>query len=309
MWQNPEEALAAVPEARSIALRILLSLPASRATEPRHVEPAAALAAAPRPTLGTTVPPDGVDWAGLVWTLVRTDFKARYHGTASGFLWALLKPAAMFGVLVTVFSLVFRSEATYKLDLIVGLFLFDFFTEATKTGMTSFASKGFLLTKARLPRFILVLTSMTNAMLTLGVFAAVVLLYLALSGHALSAASILAFAAYLVALILIAMGISLGSSVLFLRYRDLNQVWDMVTQAGFFVAPIIYPLSVIPERFQLWLFLWPPTPIIEFSREALIDGVVPSARAHACLALMVACSLAAGTWVYRRYAPRAAEYV
>ena len=73
----------------------------------------------------------------------------------------------------------------------------------------------------------------------------------------------------------IVIGFSLGGSVLFLRYRDLNQVWDVVTQAGFFVAPIIYPLGVIPERFHFYLYLWPPTPIIEFSRSVLVDGRVP----------------------------------
>jgi ABC-type polysaccharide/polyol phosphate export permease len=62
---------------------------------------------------------------GLIWTLVRTDFKARYHGTADGFVWALLKPLGMFLVLMSVFSLLFASNPTYKLDLIIGLFLWD----------------------------------------------------------------------------------------------------------------------------------------------------------------------------------------
>jgi ABC-type polysaccharide/polyol phosphate export permease len=254
-------------------------------------------------------PPSGVAWWGLVWTLIRTDFKARYHGTASGFLWALLKPAAMFAVLVTVFSLVFPAEPTYKLDLVIGLFLFDFFTDATKTGMLSLSSKGFLLTKARLPRFILVLTSLTNAMLTMMVFAVVVVAYLGLAGRMPSAAALAAFGGYLLSMALVAVGISLGTSVLFLRYRDLNQVWDMVTQAGFFVAPIIYPLGVIPERFHAWLFLWPPTPVIEFSRAALVDGVLPTTRAHVCLALLVVGCVTAGSLIYRRYAPRAVEYL
>jgi len=131
-------------------------MPASRATVPpskpaRRNETRGGPHVVPRPASPAT----GVSWTGLVWTLVRTDFKARYHGTASGFLWALLKPAAMFAVLVTVFSLVFPTEPTYKLDLIVGLFLFDFFTDATKTGMTALSSKAFLLTKARLPRYLL----------------------------------------------------------------------------------------------------------------------------------------------------------
>lgn len=254
-------------------------------------------------------PSAGVAWPGLVWTLVRTDFKARYHGTASGFLWALLKPAAMFAVLVGVFSLVFPHEPTYKLDLIVGLFLWDFFSDATKIGMTSLAAKGFLLTKVRLPRWILVVTSMANALLTMAVFAAVVVVYLAATGRGPSGAALAACAAYLAALALMVVGLSLASSVLFLRYRDLNQVWDMATQAGFFIAPIVYPLGVVPERFHLLLYLWPPTPVMEFARAALVDGTLPTARAHACLALMVGGLLAGGAVVYRRYAPRAAEYL
>jgi lipopolysaccharide transport system permease protein len=281
-------------------------MPASRATAPasnpvRRADPGAAPAAA-RPAAG-------VAWPGLIWTLVRTDFKARYHGTASGFLWALLKPAAMFGVLVGVFSLVFPAEPTYKLDLIIGLFLWDFFSDATKTGMTSLAAKGFLLTKARLPRWILIVTSMANALLTVVVFAVVVVAYLAATGRGPSPLALAGFAAYLAAMALMTIGLSLASAVLFLRYRDLNQVWDMATQAGFFIAPIVYPLGVIPERFHLWLFLWPPTPVMEFSRAALVDGTLPTAVAHACLALMAGGLLAGGALVYRRFAPRAAEYL
>src|SRR5207253_687745 len=154
--------------------------------------------------------------AGLVWTLVRTDFKARYHGSLGGFVWALLKPLSMFLVLMAVFSFLFASNPTYKLDLIIGLFL---------------------------------------------------------------------FLSYCVALVAVVVGFSLSTSVLFLRYRDLNQVWDVAVQAGFFVAPIIYPLGIIPERFHIYLYLWPPTPVIEFSRAVLVTGVVPTATAHLCLAI------------------------
>src|SRR5690242_8831389 len=96
--------------------------------------------------------PIGVDLPGLVWTLVRTDFKVRYHGTAMGFLWALMKPAAMFVVLMAVFSFVFASDPNYKLNLVVALFLWEFFAEGTKVGLTSLHAKGYLLAKARVPR-------------------------------------------------------------------------------------------------------------------------------------------------------------
>src|SRR5438552_10932880 len=108
--------------------------------------------------------------AGLVWTLVRTEFKARYHGTLGGFVWALLKPLSMFVVLMGVFSFLFASNPKYKLDLIVGLFLWDFFAEGTKTGLVSLQSRGYLLTKARVPTWILVITSTSNALIMLGVF-------------------------------------------------------------------------------------------------------------------------------------------
>jgi len=246
---------------------------------------------------------------GLVWTLVRTDFKARYHGTPSGFLWALLKPTAMFVVLVGVFSLIFRGEPDYKLNLIIGLFLWNFFAEATTVGMGSLAAKGFLVTKARFPRWILVVTSIANALITLVVFGAVVTVYLIVMGRGPSPAAVLAFSFYIVCLATITIGLSLGSSVLFLRFRDLNQIWDMTTQAGFFLAPIVYPLGVIPERYHFYLYLWPPTPAIEFSRAAMVAGVLPTATAHACLALMASGILAVGVMVFRRDAPRAAEYV
>src|SRR4030095_16281129 len=93
------------------------------------------------------------------------------------------------------------------------------------------------------------------------------------------APTVLALALFLLdgaALFSIVIGFSLAASVLFLRYRDLNQVWDVAVQAGFFLAPIIYPLGVVPERFHFYFYLWPPTPIIEFSRGVLVRHVIPT---------------------------------
>ncbi|HTO11123.1 MAG TPA: ABC transporter permease [Candidatus Binatia bacterium] len=254
----------------------------------------------------------GIDRAalpGALWTLVRTDFKTRYRPTIGGFVWALLKPLAMFVVLLAVFSLVFRSEPQYRLNLIIGLFLWDFFVEATKVGLVSIQAKGFVLSKARFPAWILVVTSAANAVLTLLVFCVIIVAFLAASGRPPSPLAVGLFALYLLHFLVITLGFSLAASVLFLRYRDLNQVWEVVTQAGFFVAPIIYPLSVLPERVHAFVYLWPPTPIIQFSRRVLVDGVVPTARAHALLTLGTLAILGAGALIHRRAAPRAAEYL
>ena len=255
----------------------------------------------------TTPTATRIDIRGMLWTLVRTDFKSRYHGTIGGFVWALLKPALMFVVLMSVFSLIFASTPHYRLNLIVGLFLWEFFGESTRTGLISLQSKGYLLTKARFPSWILVVASLSNAAITLVVFALTFLGYLAAIGRAPHAAGLALFLLYLALFSLIVVGFALGSSVLFLRYRDLNQVWEVVTQAGFFIAPIIYPLDIIPERFHIYLYLWPPTPFIQFSRAVLVDGGVPTFKAHLLLIAMAAAVFAAGAAIFRAWSPSAAE--
>jgi lipopolysaccharide transport system permease protein len=247
--------------------------------------------------------------AGLIWTLVRTDFKARYHGTLGGFVWALLKPMSMFIVLMGVFSFLFASNPRYKLHLIVGLFLWDFFAEGTKSGLVSLHAKGYLLAKSRVPSWILVVTSISNAVITLVVFSVVIALFLAAAGRPPTIGAFVAYAAYCAAMTAIVVGFSLASSVLFLRYRDLNQVWEVVVQAGFFIAPIIYPLDILPERFHFYLYIWPPTPVIEFSRSVLVAGVMPTTRGHVYLAADAAICLLVGIAIFRWLSPRAAEYV
>ena len=248
-------------------------------------------------------------YAGLIWTLVRTDFKVRYHGTLGGFVWALLKPLTMFVMLMAVFSFLFASDPNYKLNLIIGLFLWDFFSESTKAGLMSLDARGFLLTKARCPAWILIVTAMSNALITLVVFTAIIVSFLAWAGRPPSASGLLLFLGYASALVLTVVGFSLAASVLFLRYRDLNQVWDLIIQVGFFVAPIIYPIGIIPEGYHFYLYLWAPTPVIQFARSVLVEGRVPSVTAHIYLAAAVGLSLIAGGLLYRRLAPRAAEYL
>lgn len=245
---------------------------------------------------------------GLAWTLIRTDFKSRFHGTFSGFVWALLKPAALFIVLMSVFSFLFKDPA-YKLQLVVGLFLWDFFAEGTKSGLAALHSKSFLFRKLRVPLWILVVTAIANPFITLSVFAVIVVLFLTAMGHAPSLAAIGLFSLYCLALTLIVVGFSLATSVLFLKYRDLNQVWDMVTQAGFFLAPIVYPLGMMPEKFHFYFYVWPPTPIIEFSRTALVSGHAPSLLAHLYLLAEVVVVLTVGAVILKRMGPRAAELV
>jgi len=215
----------------------------------------------------------------------------------------------MFLVLMAVFSFIFGGDPAYRFNLIIGLFLWDFFAEGTKVGLVSLHAKSYLLNKVKFPAWILVVTSASNVLVTLAVFCVAITIFLTAAGRTPSALALLLFLSYLGHYVLIVVGFSLAASVLFLRYRDLNQVWDVATQAGFFVAPIVYPLGIVPERFHFLLYLWLPTPVIQFSRAVLVDGTIPTAKAHLYLGIETVIVLGLGILVYRRFAPRVAEYL
>ena len=189
----------------------------------------------------------------LLWTFVRTDFKSRYHGTLGGFVWALLKPFAMFVVLLSVFSFVFNTDGRYNLRLIIGLFLFDFFGESTKAGLVSSVRKGLSAVEGEIP--------LVDHRRVVGGPRVPDARRLRRRHHPVpdvtigppSAAAVALFLLYVALFVLIVIGFSLATSILFLSYRDLNQVWDVVVQAGFFLAPVVYPLGIIPERYHAFL--------------------------------------------------------
>jgi lipopolysaccharide transport system permease protein len=244
---------------------------------------------------------------GLIWTLVRTDFKTRYHGTLGGYLWALVKPLSMFVVLCAVFSVVFRMDPNYNLNLIIGLFLWDFFSDATKTGFISLQTKTFLLTKTKFPSWVVVLTSVSNALITVTIFCIGVCVYIAIFIHRLSLLEIGCFGLYLFLFLIIIIGISLAGSVLFLRYRDINQIWELLMQAGFFATPIIYPLDIVPHQFHFYFYVWLPTAVIQFSRSVLVAGRIPTLTAHLMLLSGAVVALFTGVALYSRLAPRSLE--
>jgi ABC-type polysaccharide/polyol phosphate export permease len=246
----------------------------------------------------------------LIWTLIRTDFKVRYHGTLGGFVWALLKPVSMFLVLLAVFSFIFApTDPNYRSNLILGLFLWEFFSEGTKMGLVSLFAKGYLLTKTRFPRWIVVATSTSNAVITLLVCTIAILLYLAWAGRFPTPSRLLLFIVYEIEMWMIVLGFSLSTSVLYPRYRDLNHLWDAISQAGFFVAPIVFPIHILPESLHPYLYLWPPTPVIEFARRVLIHETIPSLEANLLLLVAALSILAVGIVVFQRHAPRVAEHL
>jgi len=212
----------------------------------------------------------------LVMRIAKTDFKLRYHGSVLGYVWVILKPLLMFTILNFVFSSIFnfRNSGTpyYPLELLTGLLLFQFFSEATMTGLTSLVAKAQLVTKIYVPRWTIVLGSTMNALFIFGMNLIVLALFFVYYHKMPTVEGIAMFFVYSILLYILAVAFSFLTSPFYVRYRDLSTIWEVVLSALMYASPIIYPLATLPAKYRQIILLNPLAYIINYSKEGLING-------------------------------------
>ncbi len=211
----------------------------------------------------------------LVMRLAKTDFKLRYHGSALGYLWAILKPLLMFTILNFVFSSIFnfRNSGTpnYPLELLTGILMFQFFSEGTVSGMNALLAKSQLVTKIYIPRWTIILGSTVNALFVYGMNLIVLSVFFVIYGITPSIPAILMFFFLSALLYIIIIAFSFLTAPLLVRFRDLSMIWEVLLQVLMYASPIIYPLTMMPENIQR-IMLWNPLAfIIHFTKRVLIE--------------------------------------
>lgn len=208
----------------------------------------------------------------LTKELAWTDFKLKYKGSTLGFFWSFLKPLFMLGVLYVVFALIMKSSINhYMLFLLLGIILWNFFHESTFTSMSNFIEKRGLIKSVYFPRQILIISSNINSGLTL-CFSLLVFFLLFFIYKMPLGWSFFMFLIMLLLLFIFSLGVSYILSALYVRYRDVFQIWEVLTNAGFWITPIIYDVSIIPQKYSTIYFLNPLARIITYSRTILLDG-------------------------------------
>lgn len=244
----------------------------------------------------------------LIWLLAKTDFKLRYQGSVLGFLWALLKPLFIFGILHTVFVHLFgMTVENYALKLLLAILLWTFFAEGTMVGLHSLMSKGHILTKISFPRWIVVVSAWLQSVMT---FAITLLIFFGaffFSGLSVSIWQVVVFLLYIAALLLLVLGFSFLTAPLFLRYRDLNQIWDVLLLGGFYAAPIIYPLEMLPTDLRMWLYVNPMTFLIEHARTVLFTGEFSRLDHHVLYGLVLVLGFVFAWGVFQKFQRKIAE--
>lgn len=207
----------------------------------------------------------------LLWVIAKTDFKLRYNGSVLGYFWAFLKPLLLFLVLYIVFSVLMKWEMPhYQMYLFLGIMIWNFFAEGTMAGISSLLGKADLIKKIYFPRILVVLACTLTAFMTLVLNMLVFFVFYFFSGLDFHFYLLLLPFALIFAYILV-VGISLFLSVLQVKYRDIVQIWEVLLQAGFFLTPIIYPMSMIPEKYYFYVYLNPVAGIIQFARMAVLN--------------------------------------
>lgn len=200
--------------------------------------------------------------------MVSTDFKVRYQGSVLGYLWSLLKPLFLFAILYVVFTYIIplgKDIEHYPVYLLIGIVLWNFFTETTMIGASSVVARGDLIRKISIPRYLVVIASSLSALINLGLSLIVVVVFALLNGI-IPSASWLLLIPLIIELYIFALGVSFLLATLFVRFRDITYIWEIFLQAGFYATPIIYPLTKVPEALHKWFFLNPMTQIIQDAR-------------------------------------------
>ncbi|MGA8218053.1 MAG: ABC transporter permease [Solirubrobacterales bacterium] len=214
----------------------------------------------------------------LVWRMARTDFVLRYHGSVLGYVWSLLSPLLLFGVLYFAFTHIVkvgRGVPDYPAMLLFNLMLFQFFTEATERAVTSIVAGENLVRGTEFPRLAVPLSIVLGATFSLGLNMIVVFGFALASGVQVRATWLL-FPLLLVALYVVTVSCSLLLSTLYVRFRDVNQIWTVLTRALFYLTPVVFPVEFYPAAYKPLLVANPLAVILIQGRVWIIDPGAPT---------------------------------
>lgn len=232
----------------------------------------------------------------------------RYHNSALGFIWVLLKPFLLFLIIVFVFSWFFKAnDPHYRYNLLLGIIIYSYFSEATKRGVICLQEKSSIILKVNFPKVLAIYTSVVNSFIS---FFASFLVYLIFWLFTKSSASAILFPYFflqILSLTSLITGLNFFLSIIYPSLRDLLSIWEVLLRLLFYFTPIIYPLSLIPDRFINIFLLNPLAVIVNESRKALITGEIASWPHTIYVFLLSITVLILGTYFFKKNVKSVAE--
>jgi ABC-2 type transport system permease protein len=257
----------------------------------------------------------------LTYILASTDFKLKFFGSFLGYLWQLMNPLMLFGVLFVVFSFGLSLDAGVKyfpVALLLGIVLFSFMSEATTTAVRSLLQRENLVRKIDFPRLAVPMASVMTSVFNLGLNLVPVLVFLIASG-ARPRLSWLGFLVVLAVFVVFVLGLSMLLSIAFVRFRDVEPIWSVILQVVFYTSGVFFTIEAIAtqKHGQLLvdvLFCNPFALILGSARHLLVDpsweAPWDAVSSHAILlipAVIMVASMVGGYLLFHAQAPKIAE--
>jgi ABC-2 type transport system permease protein len=253
--------------------------------------------------------------AYLSYLMARTEWKLRFFDSLLGYLWTLVRPLLVFGVLYVVFSVIIDIDAGvphYPALLLTGMVLYLFFVEATTRALTSVVDSENLVRKVHFPLMAIPASALLIAIFGLALNMIVLAFFVLINGVE-PRLSWLELPLIMVPLIALALGTSAGLAALYVRARDVNPIWDVTTQALFYLTPIIYPIQLVVEKAGSGaanlLMVNPLAAIVQQARHAIVGPSQPTAASaiggELRLLIPIGITLAimvGGCWLFARWA-------
>jgi ABC-2 type transport system permease protein len=263
----------------------------------------------------------GGDWrrfALLTSTLAVTEFKLRFFGSILGYVWTLMRPLMLFGVLYVVFTqfISVSDHPLFPASLLMGIVLFTFFADATGGAVTSVVDRENLVRKIHFPRMAIPLSVVLLATINFVLNMVVVVVFALLIGVT-PKWTWLEVPFLLGGLAMFATGCAMLLSALYVRFRDLRPIWEVVLQMVFYGSLIIVPFEAVVGKYPTLaklLLVNPVAAVVQQGRYAFVDNHIPAAAGAmgGVLTLLGPITITLGTfalglWVFNREAPRVAE--
>jgi ABC-2 type transport system permease protein/lipopolysaccharide transport system permease protein len=242
-------------------------------------------------------------WWDLLVVLTERMLKARYRGSVLGVLWSLMNPLLMTAVYTAVFGYAFRqyyagSVLRYALVVFIGLTVIQFFAASTSQALTSVVTNSGLLNKIRVPVEIFPASTVAShtVQLVVGVLPLLVVVTL-VSTHDVLRALLLPIP--LIALVAFSAGVAYLMSTIYVYFRDIPHIYELITFFAWVTLPIFYPAAIVPERVRGVLVLNPLFPIVQSLRDLALGTGWPDFLSLAASLGIGIVGLAAGLVIFQ----------
>lgn len=212
------------------------------------------------------------NYVELLGQFIKTDFKLRYKSSYLGILWIVLKPLALFGIIYTIWSNIFKMDPDYKMGLLLGVILMNMFNEAVMMGLGSLMSKAGIILKIKFPREVVVYSAVVISLIDLIFNMVVFIIFSFFTPINVTPAGFLLFVFCIFSLFVLIVGISLFTSIIYVKLRDIHNLTMVLLQLIFWMTPVYYQLKMLPQHLQNIVKLNPLTTIVVYARKGLISG-------------------------------------